>query len=686
MKSKIFILQLLLQMTLHSHAQEICGTVTDSKKEPLVSATVIVTQNGKYMAGVPTDFDGNYSIKLLDPGYYDVRVTYLGFDTLTMKGVVVNPSEKTGVNFTMKLGNGQQLKDVILHWKKKPVDKYKHNTILTAQEIKSKPTTLTTDLVAITPGINQNQRSQAAKPAPANNAGNVYIVDGIQVQGATGMYMSQGATQQTNMELQGKPVYLDPSQAEYKKVAENDFRMVKSSPLSTMSVDVDRASYSNVRRFITNGELPPADAVRVEEMVNYFDYQYPAPQDNKPVAIQSELTWCPWNRNHILLRIGMQAKKMATAQLPPSNLVFLIDVSGSMDEPDRLPLVKSSLKLLVNKLRKEDLVSLVVYAGQAGLVLPATHGDKKQVIIEAIDHLQAGGSTAGGAGIELAYKTAATNFIKGGNNRVILATDGDFNVGVSSDNELEELITKKRSSGIFLTCIGVGDDNYKDSKMELLADKGNGNYDYIDNIKEAEKMLVKEFTGTLFTVAKDVKAQIEFNPQKVQSYRLIGYENRVLNTEDFRDDKKDAGDMGIGHMVTILYELVPAGACNDEQRPVNELKYQQQKQSPDALADETATIRFRYKDPADSISKEMAFVVSDQKNEFAAATGNTRFAASVALFGMILKGSAYKGTGTFSDVLKIANESKGEDMEGYRTEFINLVTAAKAISQRTSAK
>jgi Ca-activated chloride channel family protein len=351
--------------------------------------------------------------------------------------------------------------------------------------------------------------------------------------------------------------YADQNTESYKGIKENDFTSVKSSPLSTFSTDVDAASYSNVRRFINNGQLPPADAVRVEEMINYFNYNIAGPVNNDPVAIHTELSSAPWNTKHRLLRIALKAKTIATDQLPASNLVFLIDVSGSMSGANRLPLVKSSLKMLVDQLRPQDKVALVVYAGAAGVVLPSTAGNKKETIKNAIDNLEAGGSTAGGAGIKLAYRIATENLMKKGNNRIILATDGDFNVGASSDDDMENLIEKERESGIFLSVLGYGMGNYKDSKMETLADKGNGNYAYIDNITEARKTLVSEFGGTLFTVAKDVKLQVEFNPAKVQAYRLLGYENRLLNKEDFNDDKKDAGDMGSGHTVTAFTKLYP---------------------------------------------------------------------------------------------------------------------------------
>ncbi len=686
MRFKIFIMQLLLQMTLHCQAQQITGTITDARREPIINASVQTFKNGVLKGGAVTDFDGKYVIKPLDTGFYDVKVSFIGYSSKTITGVMVSKDETTGLDIVLT-PLSKQLKDVEVY-SKPLIDKYKTNAILISREIRCKPTTQTADLVAISPGIYQTTRGQVLDNSGARSPGNVYIVDGVQVQNSAGMAQGQVQTVES-IGLNGVAATrknTTGNTAEYKKVYENDFMMVKSTPLSTMSVDVDRASYSNIRRFITDGENPPADAVRIEEMINYFTYDYPAPANDQPIAVQTELTICPWNAKHNLLRIGIKAKEPQLDSLPPSNIVFLIDVSGSMNEPKRLPLVKESLKLLVANMRPQDRVSLVAYAGNAGLVLPSTAGSNKTAILEAIDRLEAGGSTAGGAGIALAYQVAEANYITGGNNRVILATDGDFNVGVSSDAELEDMITKKRSTGIFLTCLGVGEDNYKDAKMEMLADKGNGNYDYLDNIDEAKKTLVKEFKGTMFTVAKDVKAQIEFNPLNVQSYRLVGYENRVLNTEDFKDDKKDAGDMGAGHLVTVLYELVPSDIANDEERPTDELRYQRRRHKIEAYSNETATIKFRYKEPDENTSKELRHVITDEEKNFDAATENTRWAATVALFGMVLKESKYKGTASYDDVLKMAAGSVGTDVEGYRAEMVKLVKQAKENNERTSKK
>ncbi|MEQ8361290.1 MAG: von Willebrand factor type A domain-containing protein [Cyclobacteriaceae bacterium] len=469
---------------------------------------------------------------------------------------------------------------------------------------------------------------------------------------------------------------------EYDGINENIFHGALQNPLSTFSIDVDAASYSNIRRFINNGQRPPKDAVRIEEMINYFQYDYQQPKGSDPFSIYTEISRAPWNENHRLVHIGLQGKKIPTENLPASNLVFLIDVSGSMSSANKLPLLKASFKLLVNQLRAQDRVAIVVYAGAAGLVLPSTSGACKEEIIEALDNLQAGGSTAGGAGIELAYKVAKENFKDGGNNRVIIATDGDFNVGSSSNASMERLIEEKRGDGVFLTALGYGMGNYKDSKMEILADKGNGNYAYIDNILEAQKVLVNEFGGTLFTIAKDVKLQVEFNPAKVQAYRLIGYENRVLRNEDFNNDNKDAGDLGSGHTVTALYEIIPVGV-ESEFYKIDELKYQNLvNNSFAATSKELLTVKFRYKDPSENKSKLIVHPLKDNVNQFEKTSDNFRWSAAVAGFGMILRESEFAKGFTVDQVLQLAQDARGVDKEGYRLEFINLVRTQSMVAKR----
>ena len=469
---------------------------------------------------------------------------------------------------------------------------------------------------------------------------------------------------------------------EYDAIQENIFHDALRNPLSTFSIDVDAASYSNMRRFINNGQRPPKDAVRIEEMVNYFDYDYAQPNDEHPFNIITEISSEPWNSQHKLVHIGLQGKKIPTRNLPPSNLVFLIDVSGSMDQPNKLPLLKSSFKMLVNELREQDHVAIVVYAGAAGLVLEPTSGAEKKKIIEALDNLEAGGSTAGGAGIRLAYAVAKEHFKAGDNNRVILATDGDFNVGESSNGGMERLIEEKRKDGVFLTVLGFGMGNYKDSKMEILSDKGNGNYAYIDNITEAQKVLVNEFGGTLFTIAKDVKLQIEFNPSKVRAYRLIGYENRMLKNEDFNNDKKDAGELGSGHTVTALYEIIPVGV-ESEFFKIDELKYQTTKIDPSASrSKELMTVKFRYKKPDEDVSKLIVHPLADNQVALNKTSEDFRWSASVAAFGMLLRESEYIKNFSYDQVVQLAQGAKGEDKEGYRIEFINMAKSFGSIASR----
>ena len=667
---KKILLLLLTIGSLHSAAQEITGTILDEKKEPMINAVVQVYMADTLKGGAATDFDGRYVIMGLGPGYYSLLALYSGYDSMMVTGVLVTEKSKTRQNFKMNRTKGSELYSVVVRSYKKPLVNQdlpgSHTT--TSEEIRVLPTTQVANVTNMAPAIYQKQRASNTNIGGARSNGTLYIVDGIRV--------SQSR----------KAQFYNPSEESYKKTNENDFRNVLANPVSTMSVDVDRASYSNIRRFINNGQKPPADAVRIEEMVNYFPYDYPQPQGTEPIAIQTELTDCPWQPTHKLLHIGLQARQVKTDHLPPSNLVFLIDVSGSMESPERLPLLVEGMKLLVHKLRAIDKVTIVTYAGNAGLALAPTPGDHKQEIIDALSRLQAGGSTAGGEGIKLAYKLASENFIAHGNNRVLLATDGDFNVGVSSDNELEDLIVKERATGIYLTCLGFGTGNFKDAKMEMMADKGNGNYDYIDNLKEARKTLVSEFGGTLFTVAKDVKAQIEFNPDKVQGYRLAGYEDRLLNTEDFKDDKKDAAEMGAGHTVTIIYEIIPANVKSDLVSATEPLKYQKPKSTAATWSDELATIKFRYKNPDGEKSAELEQIITEKETVWSQTSENVRFSAAVAMFGMLLKDSKFKGNSTYDDVLSMAENSREFDKDGYRSEFVKLVRSAKRLETQLSLK
>jgi Ca-activated chloride channel family protein len=453
------------------------------------------------------------------------------------------------------------------------------------------------------------------------------------------------------------------------------------TPLSTFSIDVDTASYANVRRFINTGSLPPKDAVRIEEMINYFTYHDAPPTDNTPFAVHTEVAGCPWQPEHRLLRIGLKGREIDLEARPASNLVFLLDVSGSMNEPAKLPLLKSALHLLVDRLGENDRVAIVVYAGASGLALSSTSGLYKETMLAALDQLEAGGSTNGGSGIQLAYQTARENFLKGGTNRVILCTDGDFNVGITDQGSLTRLIEHEAESGVFLSVLGFGSGNLKDSTMEKLADRGNGSYAYIDSLNEARKVLVEQLGSTLVTIAKDVKLQIEFNPQRIAAYRLIGYENRLLRAEDFNDDKKDAGEIGAGHTVTALYELVPAGSDSAPTGTVDDLKYQSAGESSQAAdSDELLTLKLRYKEPDGESSKLIETVVNDNDQTCAQAGEDLCFAAAVAGFGMLLRDSPHKGNITFAAVHELASASRDADENGYRAEFIELVKKASRLA------
>lgn len=475
---------------------------------------------------------------------------------------------------------------------------------------------------------------------------------------------------------------------EYRRIYENAWQAPGRNPLSTFSIDVDAASYTNVRRFIGDGRLPPKDAVRVEEMINYFPYDYPEPTGEIPFSLTTELAAAPWHPGHRLALIGLQARRIPLEALPPTNLVFLLDVSGSMRDARKLPLVKAAFRLLVNQLRPEDRVAVVVYAGAAGLVLPPTSGDHKDTILDAIERLEAGGSTAGAAGIQLAYEVARRSFLRNGINRVILATDGDFNIGVSSDGELVRLIEEQRSAGVSLTVLGFGTGNLKDAKMEQLADKGNGHYAYVNDILEARKVFVKELGATLYTVAKDVKIQVEFNPARVAAYRLIGYENRVLANEDFNDDAKDAGELGAGHSVTALYEIVPTGAPLDVKvGVVDPLKYQRTTPSGGAASrtgrdGEWMTVKLRYKAPQGSSSELLARSI---RGDTRSPSETFRFASAVAGVGMLLSGSEHSWKATYAGLIAQARGAIGTDRDGYRGEFVRLAETIELLARRVTA-
>ncbi|MFN8302786.1 MAG: von Willebrand factor type A domain-containing protein [Saprospiraceae bacterium] len=639
------------------------GKVSDEKGEALIGASVKVLQNETLVRGTVTDYNGEYRLSL-DPGVYDVEFAYTGYKPNRIAGVQVISGQINFLNTAMT--EGTVLSEVVITEYKVP---------LIQQDQTSAGQTLTTGSVW---------------PASASGSGKVRgnRSGGRKEEPQAPSYASGGAVGKKGRPLKTLRDTLPPEQGteQYNAIMENPFVEVAGNPLSTFSIDVDAASYSNVRRFINSGRLPPADAVRIEEMINYFDYQYDAPRDGRPFAVHTELAACPWQPGHQLLLLNLQGQKIDTGQLPASNLVFLVDVSGSMESPDKLPLVIESLDLLTDQLRPQDRVAIVVYAGAAGLVLPSTPGDQKETIKLALTELKAGGSTAGGAGIQLAYQTAREQFIPGGNNRVILCTDGDFNVGVSQENDLVNLIEKERESGIYLTVLGFGEGNYQDGKMQSLADKGNGNHAYIDRIEEARKVLVSEFGGTLFTIAKDVKIQIEFNPAKVAGYRLIGYENRLLNKEDFNDDTKDAGELGAGHRVTALYEIVPAGQATPVSS-VDPLKYQTPgTTTPAALAgNELATIKLRYKAPkGNRPSQLIEFAVPAEAT--ATPGENFELAASVAEFGLLLRNSKYKGNASWKVLSERTNRFAQQGNSTFRRELAGLIDRAWQLSEPMSAK
>ncbi len=613
----------LLGFQLHAQTVSISGTVTDDSGLPLPGANIIIKGTSW---GTQTDFNGIYTIQA-QIGQI-LTYSYVGFDTKEVK-------IKQAGEINVTLSPGSSLDEVVVTGYSGSNDAIKK---------------------AMGYGVRRNNQNTEQLQGKAS---------GVKIRGSASINVS-GNYESKN--------YVSENES-YGPINENIFKSVGTAPLSTFSIDVDKAGYSNIRRMLNNGQQVPEDAVKIEEMVNYFAYNYPQPIGKDPFSITADIVNSPWNAETKLVRIGLRGKDISLENVPPSNLVFLLDVSGSMNDTNKLPLLKAALNVLVDKLRDEDKVSIVVYAGAAGLVLPPTSGGQKETIRQAIENLSAGGSTAGGAGIELAYKIATENFSEGGNNRVILATDGDFNVGKSSDRSMENLIEEKRKSGVFLTCLGFGMGNYKDSKLETLADKGNGNHAYIDTMQEAQKVLGTEFFGTLYTIAKDVKIQVEFNPAKVQAYRLIGYENRLLNDEDFKDDTKDAGELGSGHTVTALYEIIPVGVKSKYLKDVANLKYT--KQTNQNFSDEMLTVKFRYKDPAGDVSKLITKTVKDDNSSIESANDDLKFSAAVALFGMQLRNSEFINTKNKEDVIALAEEGKGSDNDGYRAEFIRLVKSSK---------
>ncbi len=615
----------------------ISGTITDAGLQtPIANAGITIN---KYTE-IFTDALGHFELKNLESGNYSVAIQAKGYASNSVK---------------FELADGEnKILDIALEIQiDKDVQSMDHGEDVEVIKLRK-------EAKSDMEGIYSNGY------AAPTSSGTVYLMDEISEPEYGGNFNTES----------------------YNTINENIFKDVIGNPLSTFSIDVDNASYSNIRRYINYGQTPPKDAVRIEEMINYFDYAYTQPKGKDPFSINYEMSECPWNTETKLIMVGLQGKEIDYSKAAPSNLVFLIDVSGSMGDANKLPLVKQSLIYLIDNLKETDRIALVVYAGAAGLVLPSTPVSQKQTIKDAINHLESGGSTAGGAGIELAYKTAVENLMKDGNNRVILCTDGDFNIGSSSDGEMTRLIEEKRKTGVYLTICGFGMGNYKDSKMETIANNGNGNYFYIDDEKESQKVFGTDMRGTLFTIAKDVKIQIEFNPAQVESYRLIGYENRLLNKEDFNNDLKDAGELGAGHRVTALYEVKLRKASYEpkgmqDKQTEEELKYQTTQVNEKAyVTDEILTLKLRYKAPGSEVSELIEKPLANSMIPFSATSDNFRFASAVVEFGMLLRDSEFKGDASYDEVVKIANSARGMDKYGYRDEFITLVKTYTGFAQK----
>jgi Ca-activated chloride channel family protein len=613
--------------SVQTSAGTVTGMVKDASGGSIPGAQVELSRSGLPTLTRVTDVSGAFIFHNVQSGTYDLRVTLTGFSPHRAR-VAVKADATVNVNVVLRVAGVAET--VAVQAEAPMID----------SRSASRSTTLRADGLL------------ATSPPPGVRA------------------MPYGGLVDFNTEA-------------YDHIAENAFHHVIADPLSTFSIDVDTASYANVRRFLNSGALPPPDAVRIEELINYFRFEYAHPPNDQPFSVTTEIAPCPWNKAHTLALVGLQARPVDADNVSGRNLVFLIDVSGSMMPADKLPLVRTAMRMLVDTLTPRDRLAIVVYAGASGLVLPSTSGADKERIHEAIARLEAGGSTNGGAGIQLAYKIAEEQFVKGGINRVVLATDGDFNVGVTNQGDLIRLIEQERTTGIFLSVLGVGTGNVKDSTMEKLADHGNGNYAYLDSLHEARKVLVKEAGATLVTIAKDVKIQIEFNPANVSAYRLIGYENRMLRKEDFNDDRKDAGEIGAGHTVTALYEIVPAGVKMDLPK-VDPLKYQRESprvaERTDFMRDELMTVKLRYKAPDGDQSRLITVPVKNRAGELSA---NVGFAAAVAEFGMLLRRSDYRGSATHTDAAALARKFRGADPDGYRAEFVKLVELAEALSRQT---
>ena len=686
MKTKTYLLLLaLLVLARISNAQNsgaIRVLVTETKTQETVPFANVALFKGKTQLQLATtDINGICFFKQLTAGKYNVKAVYVGYQSKTISNVKVDSNKTSYLTIALSNDAGVNLNEVTVTEYKVPLidpDTKSGGTIdrETYQQMASK-------------SINSVISTQAGVMATGNSAPASYNY-GYKIRGARGgkkdKYIDGERVVYDNNKGKEKTAAETYVNEEYGQFKESPYNPARNQPLSTFAIDVDAASYSNARRLLQQGMLPQKDAVRVEEFINYFPYNYPQPKDDKPFSITTEYAACPWDKNHTLLQIGLKGKEVDFESAPASHLVFLIDVSGSMEDENKLPLLKRAFKLLVKQLRPKDRLSIVVYAGSSGMIIENASGDEKEPINQALEVLTAGGSTAGGDGINLAYKIAEKHFLKNGNNRVILATDGDFNVGVSSEKELENLIVEKRNNGIYLSVLGFGEGNLKDSKMETLADKGNGNYYYIDNFMEARKVLVSQFGGTLYTIAKDVKIQIEFNPAAVKEYRLIGYDNRLLAAEDFNDDKKDAGELGSGHCVTALYEIIPAGSAESHAK-IDELKYSKPT-TESTNSTEMATVKFRYKDvkKQDTTSKLISQVVPNHIESAEATSSNFKLAAGVSEFALLLRGSEYKGTASFKQAIDLVNQSKATDPNGYIAGLLEMIKISSDLSDTKVSK
>lgn len=638
MKTKLLALLALLVLALPLISQtSLSGRVTDDTGEPVIFASVALYKHGVLITGTETDIDGYYRFASLDPGTYAVETSYVGYTKQRVERVLVYAGKANKLDIEMA-ADAVNLDEVVVTSYKVPLvtqDNCTQGATIVSDQIRNLPTRNLNSLAATTAGVSDAKASNELKIRGSRSNATDYYVDGIRVQG--------------NAIPEQAPTAAGEGYAE---IVENEFITAGTEAFSTFSIDVDKAAYSNVRRFITAGQLPPADAVRTEELINYFDYAYPLPEVGNAFAVETELGPCPWQEGHQLLHIGIKGFEASPVDAPPANLVFLIDVSGSMGSPNKLPLVKQALGLLTEELRAQDRVSIVTYAGGFQVALLPTSGDQKEKIMNVVNGLGSGGGTAGGAALQRAYELASQYFQPNGSNRVILATDGDFNVGISSPEELEAFIAEKRATGIYLSVLGFGTGNYKDDRLEILANKGNGNYAYIDGIKEAEKVLVTEMAGTLFAIAKDVKLQVEFDSNAVQTYRLIGYENRLLDKEDFEDDSKDAGELGAGHTVTALYEIMP---------------------QPGAEGEPLGTLHLRYKEPAESQSRYLKHELPGDAQLLEQTSENFRFAAAVATYAHCLRDSKHKGLATLRLARELADQARQDDLENYRADFVELI-------------